>query len=113
MNLKLIWINILNPILIKNEIKRKKVQIIIFFFINFGLTYSLGLLLYYNKFIDPENFASFMMILPLSSVAIAKFYTEGLNNDMYEFYSLIILFFLTYSLSVSYTHLTLPTICSV
>lgn len=39
MNLKLIWINILNPILIKNEIKRKKVQIIIFFFINFGLTY--------------------------------------------------------------------------
>ena len=100
MNLKLIWINILNPVFIKNEIKRKKIQIIIFFFINFGLTYSLGLLLYYNKFIDPENFASFMMILPLSSVAIAKFYTEGLNNDMYEFYSLIILFFLIYSLLI-------------
>ncbi len=41
-----------------------------------------------------------MMILPLSSVAIAKFYTEGLNNDMYEFYSLIILFFLIYSLLI-------------
>ena len=102
MNLKLIWINILNPVFIKNEIKRKKIQIIIFFFINFGLTYSLGLLLYWSKykFIDPENFASFMMILPLSSVAIAKFYTEGLNNDMYEFYSLIILFFLIYSLLI-------------
>lgn len=25
MNLKLIWINILNPVFIKNEIKRKKI----------------------------------------------------------------------------------------
>ncbi|MDL0297999.1 CPBP family intramembrane metalloprotease, partial [Clostridioides difficile] len=98
MNLQSKWVNFLKPTYVSDEIKRKKIQIIIFFFINFGLTYSLGLLLYYNKFIDPENFASFMMILPLSSVAIAKFYTEGLNNDMYEFYSLIILFFLIYSL---------------
>ncbi len=37
-----------------------------------------------------------MMVLPLSSVAIAKFYTEGMTNDKYKFYSLIILFFLIY-----------------
>ncbi len=30
MNLKLIWINILNPILIKNEIKRKKYKLLYF-----------------------------------------------------------------------------------
>ena len=33
MNLKLIWINILNPVFIKNEIKRKKIQIIICYII--------------------------------------------------------------------------------
>ncbi|MCC0658506.1 CPBP family intramembrane metalloprotease [Clostridioides sp. ES-S-0123-01] len=92
------WIDLLNPRYIENEEKRKKTQIIIFFSITFGLTYLLGLLLYFNKFIDPENFASFMMILPLSSVAIAKFYTEGKTNDRYKFYSLIILFFLLYFL---------------
>ncbi|MCC0718652.1 MULTISPECIES: type II CAAX endopeptidase family protein [unclassified Clostridioides] len=92
------FINLLNPIYIENEVKRKKIQIIIFFSITFGLTYLLGLLLYFMKFIKPENFASFMMILPLSSVAIAKFYTEGKTNDKYKFYSLIILFFLAYFL---------------
>ncbi|WLD27867.1 hypothetical protein CDIFMA2_17490 [Clostridioides difficile] len=90
------FINLLNPIYIENEVKRKKIQIIIFFSITFGLTYLLGLLLYFMKFIKPENFASFMMILPLSSVAIAKFYTEGKTNNKYKFYSLIILFFLAY-----------------
>ncbi|MDL0194111.1 CPBP family intramembrane metalloprotease, partial [Clostridioides difficile] len=68
------WIDLLNPKYIENKEKRKKFQIIIFFSITFGLTYLLGLLLYFNKFIDPENFALFMMVLPLSSVAIAKFY---------------------------------------
>ncbi|MEC3822447.1 CPBP family intramembrane glutamic endopeptidase, partial [Clostridioides difficile] len=90
------WIELLNPKYIENKEKRKKFQIIIFFSITFGLTYLLGLLLYFNKFIDPENFALFMMVLPLSSVAIAKFYTEGMTNDKYKFYSLIILFFLIY-----------------
>ncbi|HDA5281560.1 TPA: CPBP family intramembrane metalloprotease, partial [Clostridioides difficile] len=90
------WIDLLNPKYIENKEKRKKFQIIIFFSITFGLTYLLGLLLYFNKFIDPENFALFMMVLPLSSVAIAKFYTEGMTNDKYKFYSLIILFFLIY-----------------
>ncbi len=32
MNLKLIWINILNPILIKNEIKRKSTNYYIFLY---------------------------------------------------------------------------------
>lgn len=90
------WIDLLNPKYIENKEKRKKFQIIIFFSITFGLTYLLGLLLYFNKFIYPENFALFMMVLPLSSVAIAKFYTEGMTNDKYKFYSLIILFFLIY-----------------
>ncbi|MBY2478935.1 CPBP family intramembrane metalloprotease [Clostridioides difficile] len=92
------WIDLLNPKYIENEEKRKKIQIIIFFSVTFGLTYLLGLLLYFNKFIDPENFASFMMILPLSSVAIAKFYSEGKTNNEYKFYSLVILLFLSYFL---------------
>ncbi|EQF24005.1 CAAX protease self-immunity family protein [Clostridioides difficile CD160] len=96
MNLQDKWINLLNPIYIEDETKRKKIQIIIFFSITFGLTYLLGFLLYFKQFIDPENFGLFMMILPLSSVSIAKFYTEGMTNDKYKFYSLIILFFIIY-----------------
>ncbi|MCC0679194.1 CPBP family intramembrane metalloprotease [Clostridioides sp. ES-S-0005-03] len=92
------WIDLLNPRYIENEEKRKKIQIIIFFSITFGLTYLLGFLLYFNKFIDPGNFASFIMILPLSSVAIAKFYSEGKTNNEYKFYSLVILLFLSYFL---------------
>lgn len=98
MNLQAKWIELLNPIYIKNESKRKNIQIIIFFSITFGLTYILGLILYFREYIDPENFAGFMMILPLSSVSIAKFYTEGRTNDNYKFYSLVILFFICYLL---------------
>ncbi len=98
MNLQAKWIELLNPIYIKNESKRKNIQIIIFFSITFGLTYILGLLLYFREYIEPENFAGFMMILPLSSVSIAKFYTEGRTNDNYKFYSLVILFFICYLL---------------
>ncbi|NJJ34925.1 CPBP family intramembrane metalloprotease [Clostridioides difficile] len=98
MNLQEKWINLLNPIYIEDEAKRNKIQVIIFFSITFGLIYLLGLLLYFKEFIDSENFGLFMMILPLSSVAIAKFYTEGKTNDRYKFYSLIIFFFLLYFL---------------
>lgn len=92
------WIDLLNPRYIENAEKRKKIQIIIFFSITFGITYSLGLLLCFKEFIDPESFAAFMMVFPLSSVAIAKFYTEGRTNENYKFYSLVILFFLSYCL---------------
>ncbi|UDN58940.1 CPBP family intramembrane glutamic endopeptidase [Clostridioides sp. ES-S-0010-02] len=97
MNLQSKWINFLNPIYISNEKKRKKIQTIIFFSITYGLSYSLGLLsICFRDSIDQESFAGFMMILPLSSVSIAKFYTEGRTNDKYDFYSSIILFFITY-----------------
>ena len=87
MNLQAKWINLLKPIYIEDEAKRKKIQIIIFFTITFGLTYLLGLILCFREYIDPESFAGFMMILPLSSVSIAKFYTEGRNNEKHKFYS--------------------------
>lgn len=75
--------------------KKKKLQVIIFFSITYGLSYSLGLLaICFNHLIDSEILAQFMMILPLSSVSIAKFYTEGRNNDKYNFYSSVILFLL-------------------
>lgn len=86
------------PKYIKKEVKRKKIQIIIFFAVTFGIPYILGLPLFFAKFIKPDEFALFMMILPLSSVAISKFYTEVTENEKYKFYSLIILFFLFYLL---------------
>ncbi|MBY2464380.1 CPBP family intramembrane metalloprotease, partial [Clostridioides difficile] len=97
LNLQSKWVNFLKPTYVSDEIKRKKVQIIIFFSITYGLSYSLGLLaICFNHLIDSEILAQFMMILPLSSVSIAKFYTEGRNNDKYNFYSSVILFFIIY-----------------
>ncbi|WP_304340240.1 CPBP family intramembrane glutamic endopeptidase [Metaclostridioides mangenotii] len=94
MNLQAKWINLLKPRYIKDEAIRKKIQIIIFFSITFGLTFLLGLLLCFREYIDPESFAGFMMILPLSSVSIAKFYTEGRNNEKHKFYSGMIFLFI-------------------
>ncbi|MBZ1013865.1 CPBP family intramembrane metalloprotease, partial [Clostridioides difficile] len=97
MNLQSKWVNFLKPTYVSDEIKRKKLQVIIFFSITYGLSYSLGLLaICFNHLIDSEILAQFMMILPLSSVSIAKFYTEGRNNDKYNFYSSVILFFIIY-----------------
>lgn len=56
----------------------------------------LGILLYFEIYIEPESLTTFMMIFPLSSVAIGKFYSEGKENDRYKFYSLVILLFLIY-----------------
>ncbi len=76
MNLQSKWVNFLKPTYVSDEIKRKKLQVIIFFSITYGLSYSLGLLaICFNHLIDSEILAQFMMILPLSSVSIAKFYT--------------------------------------
>ncbi len=61
----------------------------------------LGILLYFEIYIEPESLATFMMIFPLSSVAIGKFYSEGKENDRYKFYSLVILLFLIYFLVFS------------
>ncbi|HBG0656899.1 TPA: CPBP family intramembrane metalloprotease, partial [Clostridioides difficile] len=97
LNLQSKWVNFLKPTYVSDEIKRKKLQVIIFFSITYGLSYSLGLLaICFNHLIDSEILAQFMMILPLSSVSIAKFYTEGRNNDKYNFYSSVILFFIIY-----------------
>ncbi len=97
MNLQSKWVNFLKPTYVSDEIKRKKLQVIIFFSITYGLSYLLGLLaICFNHLIDSEILAQFMMILTLSSVSIAKFYTEGRNNDKYNFYSSVILFFIIY-----------------
>lgn len=92
------WINFLKPIYIQDNVKRKKIQLIIFFSITFGLSSLLGILLHFKNYIEPESLAGFMMILPLSSVALGKFFTEGKENDRYKFYSLVILLFLIYFL---------------
>ncbi|WP_242825886.1 CPBP family intramembrane glutamic endopeptidase [Metaclostridioides mangenotii] len=94
MNLQAKWINLLKPRYIEDEAIRKKIQIIIFFSITFGLTFLLGLILCFREYIAPESFAGFMMILPLSSVSIAKFYTEGRNNEKHKFYSGMIFLFI-------------------
>ncbi|WP_235698286.1 hypothetical protein [Clostridioides difficile] len=105
LNLQSKWVNFLKPTYVSDEIKRKKLQVIIFFSITYGLSYSLGLLaICFNHLIDSEILAQFMMILPLSSVSIAKFYTEGRNNDKYNFYSSVILFFIIYFLYLLLNH---------
>ncbi|EFH07472.1 hypothetical protein HMPREF0220_1555 [Clostridioides difficile NAP08] len=47
-----------------------------------------------KKFIKPKSFSKFMMVLSLSSVAIAKFYMLRKTNENYKFYRLVILFFI-------------------
>ncbi|WP_131074064.1 CPBP family intramembrane glutamic endopeptidase, partial [Clostridioides difficile] len=97
LNLQSKWVNFLKPTYVSDEIKRKKLQVIIFFSITYGLSYSLGLLaICFNHLIDSEILAQFMMIFPLSLVSIAIFYTEGRNNANYNFYSSVILFFIIY-----------------
>ncbi|HAU5114056.1 TPA: CPBP family intramembrane metalloprotease, partial [Clostridioides difficile] len=44
LNLQSKWVNFLKPTYVSDEIKRKKLQVIIFFSITYGLSYSLGLL---------------------------------------------------------------------
>lgn len=104
MNLQSKWVNFLKPTYVSDEIKRKTTSYNIFS-ITYGLSYSLGLLaICFNHLIDSEILAQFMMILPLSSVSIAKFYTEGRNNDKYNFYSSVILFFIIYFLYLLLNH---------
>lgn len=86
-----------NPQLINSDIKRNRIQITIFFSITYGLTYLFFLISSFTKLtIDPNNLAIFMVILPISSVSIAKFYTEGKDNINYKFNLIITMFFISY-----------------
>lgn len=95
MNLKSIFIELLNQGYISDENERNKKQVLVFLSVNFGLTFLLGLGTYFTNFISVEIYGHFMMILPASSVAIAKFYTEGKYGDRWKFHSIIILIFIS------------------